>query len=74
MNNPPKLPPYKIAFVIDNQVAEILYAETRLAAILLSDPTIVEVTELLDADPHAVHNGDVYNPETGEFSPAPIEE
>jgi len=61
-----ELPPYKIAFIIDNKVVDILHTSDRLAAIFLSEPTIVDVTG---------ENGTVlcevqddYDPETGTFT------
>jgi hypothetical protein len=64
----PKLPPYKIAFVIDGEVVDILHVEERLSAVLLSDPTIVDVTALIAADPQSVNNGFKYNATTNTFS------
>lgn len=69
----PKLPPYKVAFIIDGAVVEVLYAEARLAAILLSEPKMVDVTDMLNEDPHSVHPGTLYDPETNEFTNPVIE-
>lgn len=44
MTNPP-LPPSKIALVIDGEVLDVLHTDDRLAAIFLSEPTIVDATE-----------------------------
>jgi hypothetical protein len=41
----PALPPVKIAFIIDGEVQDVLHTDERLAAIFLSQPTIVDVTE-----------------------------
>ena len=49
--NPP-MPPVKIAFVIDGVVADILHTDDRLAAIFLSEPLIIDVTELVVANPN----------------------
>jgi hypothetical protein len=51
-----------IAFVIDNKVEEVIGIDDRLAAVLLSSPTIVDVTGI------PVTNGHIYNPENGTFS------
>ena len=40
----PELPPVKIAFILDGVVQDILHTDDRLAAIFLSEPTIVDVT------------------------------
>lgn len=37
--------PFKVAFVIDGEVVDILHTDERLAAIFLSNPTIVDATE-----------------------------
>lgn len=39
------LPPIKIAYVIDNEVVDIVHADERLAAIFLSNPTLIDVTD-----------------------------
>lgn len=66
MDVTPDLPPVKVAFIIDNQVVEVLHTDDRLAAIFLSEPTIVDVT---GADgKSAVDLGDVYDPATGLFA------
>lgn len=43
MSDQPVLPPNKIAFVLDGKVQDVFYTDDRLASILLSNPTIVEV-------------------------------
>jgi hypothetical protein len=59
------LPPYKLAFIIDNNVVELFYTDSRMAAILLSDPIIVDITEM----PSNIQQGSQYIPETGNFGP-----
>lgn len=49
----PALPPVKIAFVIDGKVVDLLHTDERLAAIFLSQPTIIDATEYLEANPSA---------------------
>lgn len=46
-DTPPTLPPVKLAFIIDGVVADVLHTDDRLAAIFLSEPTIVDVTTYL---------------------------
>lgn len=41
----PELPPIKVAFIIDGVVQDVLHTDTRLGAIFLSEPAIVDVTE-----------------------------
>ena len=50
----PSLPPVKIAFVIDGVVADVLHTDDRLAAIFLSNPTIVDVTTWVEENPTAI--------------------
>ena len=66
----PPLPPIKVAFVIDDQVIDVLHTDERLAAIFLSQPTVEDVTNLKDNDGNVkiLNVGDVYNPESGIFS------
>lgn len=45
------IPPVKIAFVIDGKVVDVIHTEERMAAILLSEPQIVEVTDWVNANP-----------------------
>lgn len=50
-NNNPNIPPVKLAFIIDGVVADVLHTDDRLAAIFLSEPTIVDVTEWVEKHP-----------------------
>lgn len=45
MTDQPVLPPNKIAFIIDGKVVDVLHTDDRLAAIFLSQATIIDVTE-----------------------------
>jgi hypothetical protein len=45
MSEQPVLPHNKIALVIDGVVQDVFHTDDRLAAILLSQPTIVDVTD-----------------------------
>lgn len=64
----PDLPPYKIAFIIDNEVVDILHTDNRLAAIMLSEPTIIDATELYLNGQIVV--GSTLNPD-GSYTPPP---
>jgi hypothetical protein len=59
-------PPFDIALVIDNAVVDVLHSDGRLADILLSNPTIVDVTS--EDGTQLAFVGDKYNPEDGSFS------
>lgn len=39
-------PPIKVAFIIDGKVVDVLHTDERLAAIFLSDPTVIDVTQI----------------------------
>jgi hypothetical protein len=56
------IPQHMIAFIIDNVVEEVIGIDDRLAAVLLSNPTIVDVSGI------PVTNGHIYNPEDKTFS------
>ena len=58
----PQMPPKKIALIIDGECVEMLHADERLAAIFLSEPTIVDVTEEFTGETFV---GKTYSPETG---------
>lgn len=66
-NEQPPAPPIKIAFIIDNQVVDVLHTDDRLGAIFLSEPVIVDVTDLFNEN-KMVLPGDTYDPETKTFS------
>lgn len=59
--------PKKIAFIIDNVVLDVLYADERLAALFLSQPLVIDVTETYEeAQPKP---GYVYYEDTQTFLP-----
>lgn len=69
----PKMPndyPYHIAFVIDGVVRQVFHVEEKLAAILLSNPLVVQCSSPSDGGPD---NEWTYNPLDNTFS-APITE
>ena len=66
-----QLPPIKLAFIIDGEVADILHTDERLAAIFTSEPLVMDVTLKMQTTPIQV--GDLYNPETQEFTTPPAQ-
>jgi hypothetical protein len=62
-----QLPPVKVAFILDNEIVDILHTDERLSAILLSNPVIKEVTGMLLEDGGNVHLGGIYDPNTDTF-------
>lgn len=65
LNAQNNLPPNKLAFVIDGKIVETFYTDHRFAAILLSDPIVVDITEMSNT----LSYGYDYHPETGTFTP-----
>lgn len=69
-NHSPELPAdsYSVAFIIDGVVQDVLHSDARLAALFLSQPEIVEVTDWYQARPNPSDNlvGAVY--ENGNFT------
>lgn len=68
MGTPQTLPPYKIAFVVEGEVADILHTDERLFAIFMSNPVIVDVTEQITANPSSILVGSLYDKESNTFS------
>lgn len=63
------LPPAKVAFVIDGNVVDILHTDERLAAIFLSKPTMVDVSDLFtEGETPGVFVGDAYDKSTSTFT------
>jgi hypothetical protein len=60
------LPPIKLAFIVDNEVADILHTDERLSAIFTSNPLILNVTDRFGQEDMAV--GYNYNPATDTFT------
>lgn len=70
-NITPSQPPLsvKLAFVIDNQVADILHTDERLGAIFLSEPLIIDISDKIDENGIVqVQVNASYNPETQQFT------
>lgn len=69
-----QLPPIKLAFILDGEVADVLHTDERLAAIFMSNPLIIDVTDKINNDEFSVQIKSTYNAETGEFTkPVPLE-
>lgn len=62
------LPPVKLAFIIDGEVADILHTDERLSAIFLSQPQVLDVTAVLETDSTAVAPGMIYDSGLNTFS------
>jgi hypothetical protein len=68
-----EIPPVKIAFIIDNQVVDILHTDERLGAIFLSEPVIKDVSDKMPLESHNIVVGATYDPLIDEYS-LPVEE
>ena len=40
----------KLAFILDNEVVDILHTDDRLAAIFLSNPKVIDITEKIKTE------------------------
>jgi hypothetical protein len=63
----PQVPPFKVAFIIDNEVVDVLHTDERLLAVFTSNPVIVDVTNTSATDTTSILPGAKYNSQTGEF-------
>jgi len=61
--------PIKVAFIIDNEVIDIMNTDDRWGAIFLSEPTCVDVTDLVKAGTPLI--GRIYDENTKQFAPLP---
>ena len=69
--NPLDHVPYKLAFILDGEVADILHTDERLSAIFLSNPLVLDISQQLASNPSAIMPHYLYNAETGEFTAPP---
>ena len=63
--------PYKavqLALVIDNEVVEVLQGTERFGAIMLSNPTIVDITGKWPSADRSIDVGSIYDPKKGTFT------
>jgi hypothetical protein len=67
-----ELVPARIAFIIDGVVADVLNTDDRLAAIFLSQPKVVDVTEISQSE--FITSGYLYNEELNTFTRFTVEE
>lgn len=67
MTQEPVIPPVKIAFILDGEIADILHTDERLGAIFLSNPIIMDVTDNLVENGGVASVGTKYNYETQEL-------
>lgn len=61
------LPPVKVAFIIDGEVVDVLHTDGRLGSIFLSEPTIIDVSDLVQDGRLPDLVGKVYDAKTKEF-------
>jgi hypothetical protein len=59
----PIIPPRRIAVIIDDVIQDVLFTDERLAALFLSEPTIVDITD----EAEDVNIGFRYDKETNSF-------
>lgn len=64
----PSMPPIKLAFVLDGEVADVLHTDERLAAIFSSNPLVINVTTEMESNPEYVLPGATYDYDTNTFT------
>jgi hypothetical protein len=66
--------PIKLVFVIDGRVQDLLGTQDRLAAILLSEPLVLDVSELIKDPSNNIQMNAKYDYTTGKFTLAQYDE
>jgi hypothetical protein len=61
--------PVKVAFIIDGEVVDVINTDDRWGAIFLSEPTTVDVTDMVKAGIPLI--GRIYDENTKQFAPLP---
>jgi hypothetical protein len=61
-----EMAPVRLAFIIDNVVQDCLNTDERLAAIFLSNPIIIDISDR--ENQYRISVGSEYNSENGEFT------
>jgi len=63
-------PPIKLAYIIDNEIVDILHTDQRLGAIMLSEPLIIDISENFydEENRPTILIGATYSPETNSFT------
>ena len=56
-----------LALILDGVVQQTMLVDDRMAAILLSEPLVLDIP--YNGGPAPVYGGFSYNPDTGEFTP-----
>ena len=63
-----QLPPIKVAFIIDNRVVDIVHTDERLGAIFLSNPIMIDVTDIVQSNNSTVFIDSKYDESTNTFT------
>jgi hypothetical protein len=66
--------PVKLVFVLDGRVVDLLSTQDRLGAILLSQPLVLDVSDLISDPSNNIQMYAKYDNETGKFTPAQFDE
>jgi hypothetical protein len=67
-NHPVDPAPVKLVFVLDGRVQDLLGTQDRLGAILLSEPLVIDVSDLIKDPSNNIQMNSKYDYETGKFS------
>ena len=65
-----QLVPVRIALILDGVVQDVINTDDRLAALFLSDPIIIDVTEASESE--FITGGYLYNQELNTFTKFPV--
>ena len=63
----------KLAFLIDDRVVDIINTDERLAAIMLSEPLVLDITGMSPGE-NGLFINSTYNKELGTFTPPQVDE
>jgi hypothetical protein len=66
--------PIKLVFILDGRVQEVLATQDRLAAILLSEPLVLDVSDRIKDTANGISMFAKYDYETGNFTHAKYDE
>lgn len=58
----------RVAFIIDDIVVDMINTDERLAAIMLSEPLVIDITGMVPGQ-DGLYINSKYNPETKTFTP-----
>jgi hypothetical protein len=67
----PDMPPFHIALILDGQVKQVMHVDEKMAAVILSNPLIVQTDHPMNG---GAQDGWTYDEDTETFSPPAFED